>query len=197
MQITYKTIVLRDMLESDIADYVRWFTTQTQWALWDAPWEQEDTDACAAREQWTRYYDSTKDLPDGERRWRLEIEAEGKHVGWVTSYLMNKQYEWIAADSGKEGQTAFLAVGIDICEDGVWGKGVGTCAMQAFIRYLFGWGFGALYTQTWSGNERMVRLASKLGFTACSRYTGIREVGGRHYDALTFKLENPEHAERN
>jgi len=32
-------LILRDMKESDIEDYVRWFTTETEWGNWDSPWE--------------------------------------------------------------------------------------------------------------------------------------------------------------
>lgn len=190
MEIQYKNILLRDMLESDIEDYVRWFTSKGEWARWDAPWEQEDSDEASERERWTRYYHTVCSLPVEELRWRLEIEADGKHVGWVSSYLMDERFTWIAADSVKEGQQALRAVGIDLCEDSVWGKGVGSSALAAFIQYFFDRGLDTIYTQTWSGNERMVHVAQKLGFTECSRFIGIREVNGKHYDALTFQLQN-------
>lgn len=32
MYIKYQNIILRDMIESDIEDYVRWFTTETEWS---------------------------------------------------------------------------------------------------------------------------------------------------------------------
>jgi RimJ/RimL family protein N-acetyltransferase len=57
------------------------------------------------------------------------------------------------------------------------------------MNYYFGSGVDALYTQTWSGNTRMIRCAEKLGFVECNRYVGIREVEGKAYDALTFRLE--------
>ena len=44
MRIEFENIVLRDMIESDIEDYVRWFTVEREWENWDAPWEKEDTD---------------------------------------------------------------------------------------------------------------------------------------------------------
>ena len=44
MQIKYENIILRDMIETDIEDYVRWFTAEREWEKWDAPWEKEDTD---------------------------------------------------------------------------------------------------------------------------------------------------------
>ena len=38
-------ILLRDMVESDIADYLRWETVETEWQLWDAPWMYEGRSA--------------------------------------------------------------------------------------------------------------------------------------------------------
>ena len=37
------------------------------------------------------------------------------------------------------------------------------CALRLFMAYLRTLGFTELYTQTWSGNERMIKLAKKLG----------------------------------
>lgn len=111
MQIKYENIILRDMIETDIEDYVRWFTAEREWEKWDAPWEKEDTDEEIERKEWTKYYESL--------------------------------------DSGA-------------CE---------------------------LYTQTWSGNVRMLRCAEKLGFTECNRCIGEREVNGRKYDGLTLKFK--------
>ena len=62
MRIEFENIVLRDMIESDIEDYVRWFTVEREWENWDAPWEKEDTDAEAERKRWTEYYESRKNL---------------------------------------------------------------------------------------------------------------------------------------
>ena len=31
MQIKYENIILRDMIETDIEDYVRWFTAEREW----------------------------------------------------------------------------------------------------------------------------------------------------------------------
>ena len=62
MRIEFENIVLRDMIESDIEDYVRWFTVEREWENWDAPWEKEDTDAEAERKRWMEYYESRKNL---------------------------------------------------------------------------------------------------------------------------------------
>lgn len=42
MEIKYHSVVLRDMGERDIRDEIRWNTVETEWALWDAPWEMEE-----------------------------------------------------------------------------------------------------------------------------------------------------------
>ena len=189
MEITYKNIVLRDMLESDIEDYVRWFTTQTEWSKTDAPWESIESDEETERAGWREYYEAVKDMPGKAIRWKFEIEHNGRHIGWVSSYMIDEHFEWIAFDSIREGQTVHRAIGIDICEPDAWNKGIGTNALRAFIQYNFRNGFDTLYTQTWSGNTRMVRCTQKLGFAECGRRPGLREVGGKKYDALTFRLE--------
>ena len=187
MRIEYKNIILRDMIESDIEDYVRWFTTETEWSNTDAPWEPIESDEETERTSWSEYYESVKELPDTELRWKFEIEWNGRHIGWVSSYPIDENYEWIGEI--KDGQTVYRAIGIDICEPDVWGNGIGTNALSAFIKYYFDCGITELYTQTWSGNVRMLRLAQKLGFTECNRNVGTREIDGKKYDGLTFSLE--------
>jgi len=189
MQIKYENIILRDMIESDIEDYVRWFTTETEWMNTDAPWEKEDSDEETERRSWKEYYESVKDLPEDVERWKFEIELNGRHIGWVSSYFIDEAFEWIAEKDIKEGQKVYNAIGIDICEPDIWGNGIGTKAFSAFIKYYFDNGLSELYTQTWSGNVRMIHCAEKLDFAECNRYAGIREVDGKIYDGLTFRLK--------
>lgn len=187
MQIEFENIILRDMVESDIEDYVRWFTTETEWSKTDAPWEPIESDRETEYTSWRKYYESVKDLPDDVHRWRLEIEWNGRHVGWVSSYSIDENYKWIG--KVKEGQNVYHAVGIDICESDVWGNGIGTNALRAFINYIFESGLDEIYTQTWSGNIRMLRCAEKLGFKEYNRNRCSREVAGQKYDGLTFRLK--------
>ena len=189
MEIKFENIILRDMCESDIEDYVRWFTVEREWENWDAPWEKEDTDEETERRSWRSYYESVKDIPDDARRWKFEIEWNGRHIGWVSSYMIDENYEWISVDTIQPGQTVYRAIGICICEPDVWGNGMGTNALRAFMNYYFASGVDALYTQTWSGNTRMLRCAEKLGFAECNRNVGTRQVNGKTYDGLTFRVE--------
>ncbi len=185
MRIEFDGVVLRDMLESDIEDYVRWFTAEREWENWDAPWEKEDTSEETERKSWTEYYEAVRELPDDALRKKFEIEWNGRHIGWVSSYRIDENFEWVG-DPG-DGQTVYRAVGIDICEPDLFGKGIGTKALRAFMNYYFENGANELYTQTWSGNYRMIRCAEKLGFAECGRSAGEREVRGKLYDGLTFR----------
>ena len=174
-------IVLRDMKASDIEDYVRWFTAETEWGTeWDAPWEWEETTEEAERQSWTEYYEKVKDLPPDAPRWKFEIELDGRHVGWVSRYF----------DLGYlDNPDKIPAVGIDLAEPDARNRGVGTEALRQFIDYLKTHGAKCVYTQTWSGNAAMLRTAEKLGFVPYARDKDLRTVRGKTYDALTLKLD--------
>ena len=187
MKIESDNIILRDMIESDIEDYVRWFTVEREWENWDAPWEKEDTCKETERKRWMEYYESVKDCPDDAHRWKFEIEWNGRHIGWVSSYCIDENYKWVGKT--EDCQTVYHAVGIDICEPDVWGNGIGTNILRTFMNYCFENGMNELYTQTWSGNARMLRCAEKLGFVECDRDVGALEIDGQKYDGLTFKIK--------
>ncbi len=54
------------------------------------------------------------------------------------------------------------------------------------LNYLKIHGLDEIYTQTWSGNTRMVALAEKLGFVEINRKKDLRIVNGQKYDGLSF-----------
>ncbi len=174
-------IRLRDMTESDIEDYVRWFTTETEWMDWDSPWETEETTEEAERESWTACYQEVRGQSPDAVRWRFEIEADGAHIGWVSAY------DDMGAFTPPEKDA--LAVGINIPEKARRGKGAGYAALRAFMDYYRERGYAVLYTQTWSGNLPMIALAKKLGFREVHRAQGLRTVRGKAHDALTFQIE--------
>ena len=58
-----------------------------------------------------------------------------------------------------------------------------------YIDYLKAHGHNSFYTQTWSGNLAMVRVANKLGFKEVCRKANYREVSGKRYDAITWRLD--------
>lgn len=180
MEIHRGSITLRDTTEADIEDDIRWNTVETQWRFWDAPWETHDPfDAESYRRQQLEWLGAPKD----ENRFRnfLELDYEGLHIGVVSSYRVNEDFSF-----DMEGR--HRCIGILICEPDFWGRGIGSKAYMAYIDYLFSRGIDELYTQTWSGNLRMVRLAQGLGFSECHRQVDFTEVQGKMYDNLTLRL---------
>lgn len=172
-------LILRDMLESDIENYVRWFTKDTEWMNWDAPWEKIETDEESERESWTALYKDVLLRPENYERYKFEIEADGVHIGWVCAYTDTEYFP----NPNEE-----LAIGIDIPERDYRKKGNGAEALRQFIEYLKNHGHKILYTQTWSGNTAMMKLAQKLGFIEVKRVGNHRCVNGENYDAVTFEM---------
>lgn len=174
-------VILRDMIPEDCEDYIRWNTVETDWKEWDAPWKRKDPfDEAAYRERMKGWLQA---VPAGDaRRDGFEVcLANGRHVGWVSSYSIDEDCS-IINGAGK------TTVGIDICEPDARG-GTGSRALAAFIRYLLGQGEEEIFTQTWSGNLRMIRAAEKLGFAEYRRKLGVCQVRGGTYDGLTFRLD--------
>lgn len=190
MQIKYKNIVLRDYLASDIEDDVRWNTVETAWALWDAPWEMEEELAAynevEHREKLQRYLKKSRE----GHRWAFEADtADGVHIGCVNAYCIDDEFNWCETVPKEDWKSVRWAVGIDIYESAFWSGGWGTQMLTAFLKYCIKDGYSDLYTQTWSGNERMIALARKLGFRECCRKKELRVVRGEIYDGLTFRLD--------
>lgn len=172
-------LVLRDMIESDIEDYVRWFTVDNSFNDTDAPWEIIETTEENERQSWIKYFNSIKNIDEQTVRRKFEIEVDGKHIGWVSSY-----YDLQYIDNPDK----VLAIGIVIACEGYRGKGFGTLALRKFINYLKSNGHNRLFLQTWSGNINMIHVAKKLGFKEYIRSKDLREVNGIKYDGVTYLL---------
>lgn len=192
MKIEYGDIILRDSTEQDIEDEIRWNTVETQWALWDAPWEMEEELPKFNPEAYRKTELARLSQPKPDPRTCLEVDtADGIHIGSVASYFVDENYDWIVRSAIRPGQLFFRTLGLDISESRFWGRGLGRQALTAWISYFLEHGEKDLYLQTWSGNIRMIRLAGRLGFTVCQRREKARLVRGGTYDGLTFRL-NPD-----
>ena len=190
MNLAFDGGVLRDYQLSDIEDEIRWTNIDTAWFYADAPWMKlEPIDPDELRADMIEIMSS---MSEDAIRWRFEIEAEGRHIGLVSSYYLNEQYEptpWESIDQSKnaEGNHAIRALGIEICEMDAWGKGIGGRALTAFMAYYRSLGERRFLLETWSGNHRMLGCAKKLGFTEVKRQRAARLVGGKAYDALVLE----------
>lgn len=176
-----KNLILRDFRASDIDDEIFWFTGRHPWMEWDAPWEPVQPPTRAEMEE---YLSAKKPTP----RSRLEIETEGVHIGFVSAYSIGADYDDPTPEERAAGKMR-TAIGLDILDDRWWGRGCGTAALEAWIRYLMAHGRTELYLQTWSGNRRMIHVAQKLGFRECDCRRSLRLWQGKRWDALSFRLD--------
>jgi len=171
LEIVGQNVTIRDLAEQDLGDYHRWFFSETEWQKWDAPWEKNDEGA-------QLYIDGLfKRLQLGfpEPRTRFDIYVDSAHIGWVTCYFI-------------AGNSDFLAVGIDIVESDFWGRGIDSEALNMWISYIFLTRKPEyLYCETWSGNERMIRLALKTGFEIIEEYIKV-ETDGQEYTKIKFRI---------
>lgn len=190
--IATKDIILRDFIESDIEKRIYWETVQTEWQLWDAPWEYEGLTEIEKQEELENYIQTMrgwvaryKQMPADQKRYQFQIvinDEEQNYIGWVSAYDIDD-------DCNYTDEPGHCTVGIDIPAMAARGKGYGYRALGIFIHYLLEHGEKEIFTQTWSGNERMIHLAEKMGFEEYRRKPGIRAVRGGVYDGLTFKLD--------
>ncbi len=192
MQLSNNKVVLRDFIESDIEDRIRWETVETEWQLWDAPWEndgEELFDSKAYRLARLEWLASKKD--EDRPRWGFQIsinDEEKRHIGWCNAYKIGDRYKYTSGDG-------HVTIGIVIPDLTARQKGYATAAWDLFIQYFLRQGIDGIYTQTWSGNERVLGLMAKFGFEECHREVKYRQVRGGLYDGLTFKLNIPQYLE--
>lgn len=170
-EIIGKVVTLRDTTTADLTDYRAWFTPGLEWTKWDAPWEEMSEDFAASL---IDRLSKRIQLGPQELKSRLEIWVDNTHIGWVSSYHIGKTQE-------------HLALGISIPEMAFWGRGIGKEALEMWAQHLFQANpLEQMYCETWSGNERMVRLALSLGFELIES-DRVVEVNGRLYQKLKFK----------
>ena len=190
MKIVMNDVVLRDYLPSDVEDEVRWTNIDTAWFYADTPWmtmEPVDPDELRAD-----MMEIMSNMPEDAIRWRFEIEVDGRHIGMVSSYYLDENYEptpWESIDQRRnaEGNQSIRALGIEICEMDCWGKGIGTKTLTALMDYYRSLGEHRFLLETWSGNDRMLGCAKKLGFTEAKRTKAAYVVNGKEYDALVLE----------
>lgn len=109
-------------------------------------------------------------------RSHLIIEIDGEVKGKVGRYWVSEVTNW-------------FEIGIVICDSAYWSGGYGTEAFRMWMDYLFSHldtvrlGIG-----TWSGNERMMRLAAKCGMAEEARVRKARIVRGQYYDAIKMGI---------
>ena len=84
-------ITLRDMVYEDIFDYVNWFTNETEWMNWDAPWEKDiESNEDILFQRFSKRYEYLKQQTSIRKRFEIILnDINQTHIGWVSSYLID------------------------------------------------------------------------------------------------------------
>lgn len=90
----------------------------------------------------------------------------------------------------KSEETLWLEIGIVIFNENYWGKGIGYKGLKMWIDEVFVEKpeIVRIGLTTWSGNERMIGLAEKMGFALEAIYRKARIVDGMYYDSVSYGL---------
>lgn len=85
----------------------------------------------------------------------------------------------------EDSQSVWLEVGIVIHEGRNWNKGLGTRALKLWVDHIFNTlPQVRVGLTTWSGNERMIHVAEKIGMQLEARIRKVRFYEGNYYDSI-------------
>ncbi|MGI6782329.1 MAG: GNAT family N-acetyltransferase [Acholeplasmataceae bacterium] len=181
-EIKGKSIKLRQFKESDIDDVIRWMTIDTEWFNWDAPWEDSSNfNPKTYKKEKLKKLRNQKEVPNFYHRLEIEVLDTLEHIGWVSSYYIDDNYQFIS-------NQGYLTIGIDICHPKHRKQGFGTEAWVLYIDYALSKGYQQIYTQTWSGNYLVQALIEKLGFELINVNKNYQIVNDKYVDGYTYLL---------
>lgn len=172
-----KKIKLRDWILADVEKFREWQKPGQRWQELDGPYYRSNVDESAQLAAKLQTQIENGDFPNPRARLVIADIHTNALIGTVSSYWESKETNW-------------LCIGITIYDSSRWGQGIGAEAMGLWIDYLFASHpeIVRLDMRTWSGNEGLIRLAKKLGFTQEACFRKARIVDGKHYDGLGFGI---------
>lgn len=192
-----ENVLLRDWRYEDLLPYEAWLQPGQQWQASDGPYEPALTPV-EIDEQIARIsiVIESGEPPTPRRRLVIALAepmaltdeneiAADMMIGTVSAYW-EQQASWS------------IYLGISIFDPMHWGMGIGYKALGLWTDYLFAElpQIVRLGMRTWSGNQGMVRLATKLGFQEEMRLRQARLVNGTYFDGLGFGILRHEWVEQ-
>lgn len=83
-----------------------------------------------------------------------------------------------------------MEIGIVIFNEEYWGEGIGYIALKMWIDEIFNLNpkLIRIGLSTWSGNERMMKLAEKIGLKKEAVYRKARIVNNQYFDSISYGI---------
>lgn len=111
---------------------------------------------------------------------------------WTEWFLVitNDDIVWgIVSNYFEDSQSVWLEVG-EVIHDGLnWNKGIGTRALKLLVDHIFNTLPQVRVGLTpWSGNQRMIRVAQKLGMQLEARIRKVRLYEENYYDSIRMGI---------
>lgn len=177
-------VILRDLRLEDLDDLYYWEyeATDREHLKWNGPYYKRPI---LTKQEYKQHFKSKFDtILAGETRQILVIEVHGRLIGTVNWYWEDEVTSW-------------LSNGIVIFDSRYWSGGYGTEAFTLWTDYIFkNMDVVRVGISTWSGNERMMKLALKIGMIEEARIRKARIVEGEYYDAIKMGVLREEWEER-
>ncbi len=167
-------VLIREIAHDDIPQLYEliYEEEQPEWKKWDAPYFPLEHVSYTDFQEYT----SKEMLKDSEPSHRMIIQINDEIVGTVNYYWEHKPSNW-------------MEVGIVIYKPEYWNGGYGTAVLKMWIDYLFNkLPIVRVGLTTWSGNERMMKVAEKLGMQLEGRLRKCRLYNNTYYDSIRMGL---------
>ena len=146
-----------------------------EWKKWDAPYyplEPVHYDQYEHNTHARLKADQKAGRPESIR----VIEVDGEILGMISYYIEDPLSMW-------------LEMGIIIYKPARWGRGIGTRSLHMWSSHLFEhMPIVRVGLTTWSGNERMIGAAAKIGLQIEGRMRKCRVVHGKYYDSIRMGM---------
>ncbi|PEJ32268.1 GNAT family N-acetyltransferase [Peribacillus butanolivorans] len=171
-----RNVVLRNVKKDDLKLLwsLKYGEENPEWKKWDAPYyphELIDFNTYIDKEEKHRIYDEKMGVYS-----ELIMEKDHQIIGSIVYYWEHEPSRW-------------LEIGITIFEANYWNGGYGTEAIKLFITYLFeNIEIERVGLTTWSGNERMMAVALKVGMQLEGRMRKCRYFDGYYYDSIRMGI---------
>ncbi|PEY34655.1 GNAT family N-acetyltransferase [Bacillus cereus] len=167
-----KKVIVRKIEEKDIHSLYsqRYKEENPEWKKWDAPYFPFSI------QEYSVYKGSLQAKLKEEPLSQLIIETDNEIIGTAGFYWEYKASRW-------------LEIGITIYDPAYWNGGYGTEALQLYRDLLFeNMEIGRIGLTTWSGNERMMKVAEKIGMKLEGRMRKCRYYNGTYYDSIRMGM---------
>lgn len=138
-----------------------------EWQQWDGPYFPKNRSDKSLEEF---VAEAAAQAPNPDRQ---IIDLNGECIGMVS------RYEEEPAGGG------WWELGIVIYGPQHWGGGLGREALRLWTERTFAETNAHVITlTTWSGNERMIRSAERIGYRECARIPEARSWQGKRWDSV-------------